>query len=227
MDFISAIAASPLNESTTAEDESNSIGNSSTTNVVHKDTPGPDINSTLISEQHIKYIENHGRDENDYEYCMTEFLRMSGIYWGLTALDLMDHLDRLDRTFILNFVRDCQCEKTGGFAPCQGHDPHILYTLSAIQILCIYDVLDTIDTEAVVRFVQNLQQPDGSFFGDRWGEVDTRFSFCAVAILTLLKQNLNDTINLPAAIEFVMSCCNETDGGFGSKPGAESHAGKY
>lgn len=33
-----------------------------------------------------------------------------------------------------------------------------------------------------------------------------------------------DVINLPKAIEFVMSCCN-ADGGFGSKPNAESHAG--
>lgn len=33
-----------------------------------------------------------------------------------------------------------------------------------------------------------------------------------------------DVINLPKAIEFVMSCCNP-DGGFGSKPHAESHAG--
>lgn len=33
-----------------------------------------------------------------------------------------------------------------------------------------------------------------------------------------------DVINLEKAIDFVMSCCN-ADGGFGSKPNAESHAG--
>lgn len=54
------------------------------------------------------------------------------------------------------------------------------------QILCIYDRLDEIDLEAVAKYVSGLQQPDGSFFGDKWGEVDTRFSFCAVAILTLI-----------------------------------------
>lgn len=55
-----------------------------------------------------------------------------------------------------------------------------------LQILCIYDALDEIDVEAVAKYVAGLQQPDGSFFGDRWGEVDTRFSFCAVAILSLI-----------------------------------------
>lgn len=54
------------------------------------------------------------------------------------------------------------------------------------QILCTYDSISEIDVEAVSKFVASLQQPDGSFFGDQWGEVDTRFSFCAVAILSLL-----------------------------------------
>ncbi|XP_068140306.1 geranylgeranyl transferase type-2 subunit beta [Drosophila tropicalis] len=174
--------------------------------------------------KHVEYIENHGKQEDDYEYCMTEFLRMSGIYWGVTALDIMGQLDRLERKYVLEFVKRCQCPVTGGFAPCEGHDAHLLYTLSAIQILCTYDAVDEIDTDAVVRFVVGLQQPDGSFFGDKWGEVDTRFSFCAVATLTLLKR-LEASIDVEKAVKFVMSCCNQTDGGFGSKPGAESHAG--
>lgn len=65
---------------------------------------------------------------------MTEFLRMSGVYWGVTALDLMGHLDKLDKEEIVEFIRKCQCPKTGGVAPCEGHDPHILYTLSAVQV---------------------------------------------------------------------------------------------
>lgn len=33
-----------------------------------------------------------------------------------------------------------------------------------------------------------------------------------------------DAINVSKAVDFVMSCCN-ADGGFGSKPNSESHAG--
>ncbi|XP_059621922.1 geranylgeranyl transferase type-2 subunit beta [Phlebotomus argentipes] len=181
----------------------------------------PDTRS-LLFDKHVEYISNYGKDKSEYEYHMTEFLRMSGIYWGVTALDLMGELDKIDRDTVVEFVRKCQCPVTGGIAACDGHDPHILYTLSAVQILCIYDCLHEIDTEAVVKYVQSLQQPDGSFFGDKWGEVDTRFSFCAVATLALLHKL--DVIDLPKAVDFVMSCCNP-DGGFGSKPNAESHAG--
>lgn len=58
--------------------------------------------------------------------------------------------------------------------------------------------------------------------GDKWGEVDTRFSFCAVLCLSLLHKL--DTIDVNQAVEFVLSCMN-FDGGFGSRPGSESHAG--
>jgi len=117
---------------------------------------------------------------------MTEFLRMSGMYWGLTALDLMDKLDSVPKDDVIAFIQDCFDENCGGFSPAKDHDPHILYTLSAIQILAMYDEFKSVDTSKVVGFVQSLQQPDGSFFGDKWGEVDIRFTFCAVATLSLL-----------------------------------------
>lgn len=55
-----------------------------------------------------------------------------------------------------------------------------------LQILAILDALDEISVDSVVRFVVGLQNEDGSFNGDQWGEVDTRFSFCAVACLAIL-----------------------------------------
>lgn len=116
---------------------------------------------------------------------MTEHLRMSGMYWGLTALDLMGHLDNTSKDEVLEFISQCQSD-CGGISPSINHDPHLLYTLSAVQILCMYDALDVIDVDKVVKYVKNRQQPDGSFTGDIWGEVDTRFSFCAVATLSLL-----------------------------------------
>ena len=57
--------------------------------------------------------------------------------------------------------------------------------------------LDTLDTEAIVRYIVSLQQPDGSFFGDRWGEVDTRFTFCALATLIILDRYISPTVIPP------------------------------
>ncbi|KHJ98845.1 prenyltransferase and squalene oxidase repeat-containing domain protein [Oesophagostomum dentatum] len=54
-------------------------------------------------------------------------------------------------------------------------------------------------------------------------EVDTRFSFCAVATLYLIDR-LN-AIDVEKAIEYVLKCYN-FDGGFGTRPGSESHAGQ-
>jgi prenyltransferase beta subunit len=68
-----------------------------------------------------------------------------------------------------------------------------------------------------------LQLPDGSFQGDKWGEVDTRFSFCALACLALV--NRLDAVRVDDAAAFVLRCMN-FDGGFGVVPGSESHSGQ-
>ena len=67
----------------------------------------------------------------------------------------------------------------------------------------------------------SLQNPDGSFNGDYAGEIDTRFSYCAISALSLLDKL--DKINVEKARDFILSCQN-LDGAFGGMPGAESHA---
>ncbi|XP_053455535.1 geranylgeranyl transferase type-2 subunit beta-like isoform X2 [Nycticebus coucang] len=181
-----------------------------------------DAPDTLLLEKHADYIASYGSKKDDYEYCMSEYLRMSGIYGGLTVMDLMGQLHRMNREEILTFIKSCQHE-CGGISASIGHNPHLLYTLSAVQILTVYDSVNVIDVNKVVEYVQSLQKEDGSFAGDIWGEIDTRFSFCAVATLALLGKL--DAINVEKAIEFVLSCMN-FDGGFGCRPGSESHAGQ-
>jgi geranylgeranyl transferase type-2 subunit beta len=121
-------------------------------------------------------------------------------------------------------VLKCQHEN-GGFGGNIDHDPHILYTLSAIQILLIFDELHKIDREKVISYIASLQNSDGSFNGDKWGEVDTRFSYCALSTLSIIGALHSDAIDLQKAVDFVVKCKN-FDGGFGAVPGAESHAGQ-
>nr|XP_061795540.1 geranylgeranyl transferase type-2 subunit beta-like [Nerophis lumbriciformis] len=182
----------------------------------------PDAPHTLLLDKHADYIAAYGSKKDDYEYTLSEYLRMSGIYWGLTVMDLMAQLPRMNRQEIVDFITACQHE-CGGVSASIGHDPHLLYTLSAVQILCLYDSVDALDVDKVVEYVKGLQQDDGSFAGDKWGEIDTRFSFCAVATLSLLGKM--DAIDVDKAVEFVLSCMN-FDGGFGCRPGSESHAGQ-
>ncbi len=63
------------------------------------------------------------------------------------------------------------------------------------------NALDRIDTARVAAFVASMQNTDGSFRGDQWGEVDTRFSYIAVSCLSLLHRL--DLIDIPACINFV------------------------
>jgi len=82
------------------------------------------------------------RDE--IEYWLTEHLRLSGIYWGLTALHLLGHPEALPRDETIAFVMSCQ-HGNGGFGAAPGHDAHMLYTVSAIQVLATVGALDELE----------------------------------------------------------------------------------
>ena len=58
---------------------------------------------------------------------------MSGVYWGLTVMDLMKKIDMMNKEEIVEFVKSCQHED-GGFGASVDHDSSLLYTLSAIQV---------------------------------------------------------------------------------------------
>lgn len=68
-----------------------------------------------------------------------------------------------------------------------------------------------------------MRNEDGSFRGDNWGEVDSRFCYIALSCLSLLKRL--DAIDTQPTVEWILQCKNY-DGGFGSRPGAESHSGQ-
>ena len=128
-----------------------------------------------------------------------------------------------EKEHVLKFVQSCAAPDGASFGGNVGHDSHLLYTLSAVQIFALFDRLDLIDKDAVARYMASLQQEDGSFIGDQYGEKDTRFSYIAIMGLSLLGRL--DAIDLDKAVEFILRCKN-FDEGFGVVPNAESHAGQ-
>lgn len=142
----------------------------------------------------------------------------------MTALDVLGASDRIPAKDVVAFVQSCYVVDAGGYAPSPGNDPHLLSTLSAVQLLVMYDALPPPPLcAAISAFVADLQEPDGSFRGDAWGEIDTRFSFCALACLKLLGQL--DIVRVDDAAAYILRCMN-FDGGFGVGPESESHAGQ-
>lgn len=186
--------------------------------------------------------------KDELEYWLTEHLRLNGVYWGLTALHILGHPDTLPRDETIDFVLSCQNEN-GGFGAAPGHDAHMLYTVSAVQILVTIDAVDELEkrgrggkekvgsctefpytywyqgwfTKLLLTVIANLQNADGSFMGDQWGETDTRFLYGALNALSLLR--LMDLVDVPKAVAHIQSCEN-LDGAYGIRPGAESHAGQ-
>ena len=49
-------------------------------------------------------------------------------------MDLMGKLDTMDKKGIIDFIKQCQHDN-GGIGASIDHDPHLLYTLSAVQVL--------------------------------------------------------------------------------------------
>ncbi|KAL8840458.1 MAG: hypothetical protein Q9170_001334 [Blastenia crenularia] len=183
----------------------------------------------FVVEKHVQYIQSLDKRKDELEYWLTEHLRLNGVYWGLTALHLLGHPDALPRQQTIDFVLACQHDN-GGFGAAPGHDAHMLYTVSAIQVLVTVDALDDLDDrgkagrQGVGSYISQLQNhDDGSFAGDEWGESDTRFLFGALNALSLLQ--LLPLIDMSKAISYVQACAN-CDGGYGVSPGAESHAGQ-
>ncbi|KAG5493379.1 hypothetical protein GH5_02125 [Leishmania sp. Ghana 2012 LV757] len=171
----------------------------------------------IVADLHLRFV--HQLDDNTK--WNAQHLKMNGVYWGLSALVLLHRLDYKSDD-VVDFVLSCY-NSDGGFGGNTDMDSHLLYTMSAVQLLCMFDAVARIDVELTARWIASMQLPDGSFQGDEWGEVDTRFSYIALNCLRLLGRC--DCIDMEAAVQYVLRCQN-WDGGFGVSPGAESHAGQ-
>ncbi|KAI6191845.1 putative geranylgeranyl transferase type-2 subunit beta [Aphelenchoides bicaudatus] len=192
-------------------------------NIARRDATIPSsAPTTFLKDKHVDFIVKCSKDTKSYDYVITEYLRLSGMYWCIASLDLCNALEGQDLDFATKLIQDSK-NADGGYASAPGSDSHILHTLCAVQVLKIIDRMDLLDVDSVVKYVQGLQNEDGSFSGDTLKEIDTRFSMCSLATLHLIDR-LN-AVNVPKAVEFILSCRN-FDGGFGTRPGSESHAGQ-
>ncbi|VUG17517.1 BET2 [Brettanomyces bruxellensis] len=178
----------------------------------------------LLVEKHTNYIKDLFRKPVYLEHWMADHLKMNALYWGICALFLMHQEDAFKKEDVVSFIIKCYDNKYGGFGSAPRHEAHILSTLSALQVLKLYDSLDALSKEQkdkTISFIKSLQLSDGSFEGDRFGEVDTRFVYTAIQSLAILEE-LDKSIVDPA-VDFILKCQN-FDGCFGMVPGAESHA---
>lgn len=167
-------------------------------------------------ELHVKYLVGLKNQKEDFESCMIEHMRLSGMYWGVGAMALLGREAEMGPEEVVAWVLQCQ-HADGGFSGNVGHDRHLLYTLHALLVLSMLDALDRVEKDKTAAYIASLQQPDGSFAGDEWLEIDTKFTYCALSGLSILGRL--DLVDVPKAAAYIDTCRN-FDGGFGNIPGA-------
>lgn len=96
----------------------------------------------LKVEEHVNFLKDLLKKEDSFEFLQMAHLKTSAIYWSLTASVLLDSLDSIypanKRSEIIDYLRRVYNDKDGGFAGNEGaHDSHLLFTLSAIQIMVL------------------------------------------------------------------------------------------
>jgi geranylgeranyl transferase type-2 subunit beta len=175
--------------------------------------------------EHVAFVTALQAAPDSMDVAAAEHLKLSAVYWARCALGIAGAGGALDACDVVALVRSCACARTGGYGGAPGHDAHLLYTLSALQLLALVGAEAEADVPRVRAFVRGLQRADGAFAGDAWGEADSRFTYCAFQAAALLGGGLAATLDVPRALSFLDACRN-FDGGYGAVPGAESHAGQ-
>ncbi|KAL0709406.1 hypothetical protein Bca4012_016384 [Brassica carinata] len=129
------------------------------------------------------------KKKESFESVVMDHLRMDGANWGLTTLALLDKLVSVSVDELVSWLLTCQHE-SGGFAGNTGHDPHVLYTLSALQILALFDKLDILDVGKInvkkaVDYILSCRNLDGGFGCTPGAESHAGQIFCGVGALAI------------------------------------------
>ena len=70
----------------------------------------------FCTDKHVAYIRKLSADVESFEYLVTQHLRMSGVYWGLTATALLGKDLKEEPSYIgmVEWILSCQDKESGG-----------------------------------------------------------------------------------------------------------------
>lgn len=154
-------------------------------------------------EKHIKFLLGTAKSRG-FEWVMSEYLRMSGIYWSLTALCLLDAQDKLPKDDLVLFVKSC-LNPSGGFSPAPGHYPSVIYTLSVWYVTILLWIHSGRTSD------NRKPTPPNHTRGSRKLNIWT-YLWKAIQILKILNE-LDSFAEVDQVVSFIASLQNE-DGSF-------------
>jgi len=74
------------------------------------------MEESFYYDKHVKYIKKVASDTESFEFLVSQYLRMSGVYWGMTAMSILgkDMNVDMDGPGIVEWVLTCQDPVSGG-----------------------------------------------------------------------------------------------------------------
>jgi geranylgeranyl transferase type-1 subunit beta len=157
-------------------------------------------------------------------FAAMDLNRLSLGFFLLNSLDILGELRTItpeDREHWIDWIYKCQVP-TGGFrgstaTKTSDHSvydaAHLPATYFAIALLSILeDDLKRVNREGALTTLRQLQNGDGSFSpvligNERFGEVDARHLYCAVAVRDMLSPiKADEDINVAAAVSYLQQC---------------------
>lgn len=177
----------------------------------------------MYREAHKAYLQR-GLEKLGSDFICLDASKPWLIYWMLNSLDILDESLGEYEARAISTISSFQNE-LGGFGGGFMQYSHLAPTYSAINSLAIVgtpEAFDSIDRDALLRFLFEMKQEDGSFIMHEGGEVDVRGSYCAISVAILLGIL---TPELERGVAEFVAKCQTYEGGLGGTPGDEAHGG--
>ncbi|GMR59105.1 hypothetical protein PMAYCL1PPCAC_29300 [Pristionchus mayeri] len=146
-------------------------------------------------------------------------------YWGVHSLNILGYQISAEmKSEIVTFLKTC-VHPDGGYGGGPGQLGHLATTYAAV--LCLIslgtqEAFDSIDRDAMYKFLVARHQSSGAYTMHLGGEEDIRAPYLALVTASLLR--IMDCKLTDLVAEWIMSC-QTFEGGFGGEPGAEAHGG--
>ncbi|EFA78629.1 alpha-glucosidase [Heterostelium album PN500] len=182
-----------------------------------------------VNEQALKTFLNGAVDYIHTSHQSLDSSRAWICFWVIHALDLLGDLDsRLNELTprTITFLEKLQNKsRGGGFAGGIDQESHVVSTFAAVNALLALNseqAYKVIDRESMYRFLLAMKTDHGSFRTQADGEDDSRSTYCAVVIASLLDIA---TPRLMSGVAEYLAACQTYEGGFGGTPKNEAHGG--
>ncbi|XP_052732604.1 uncharacterized protein LOC108331811 isoform X8 [Vigna angularis] len=154
----------------------------------------------LAAEKHVRYILSVEKRKDNFESVVMEHLRMSGAYWGLTALDLLGKLGSVDVDEVTSWLLSCQHESV----------------FCCVGALAITGSLDLVDKDLLGWWLCERQVKSGGLNGRPEKLPDVCYSWWVLSSLTMIDRV--HWISKEKLIRFILDCQDTENGGISDRP---------